>query len=368
MPSTSDRVRELIQASGLSQHAFALRIGLDDSKLSKSLSGARRFSSLDLARIAELSQVTVDWLITGEEPPLAVAARTTGGSAGAAIRAARRYSTLRSDMAALGYRQPWRPVITRADGGSYVDQGRRLANEALEAVRGAGRSVTEGNLAALVEEASGADVAVVDLGSAGFDGLAASSDDGKLIVLATSHVPARQRFTLAHELGHLLAGDDQGLHLDRDVFDKAQSKDASELRANAFAAAFLMPEETLRQAVGSTGLAAEAFAALACDLMVTPSALAFRLQSLRLIDAGTCDRYKLITAAKAASMSGRSAEFAQRVTEASTPRPPGLLVRDTYAAYEAGAATLRPYASLLGVDVDELRRALESERGAFDAP
>ena len=32
-------------------------------------------------------------------------------------------------------------------------------------------------------------------------------------------------------------------------------------------------------------------------------------------------------------------------------------------AYEAGATTLRPYANLLGVDVEELRQALEGARG-----
>lgn len=189
----------------------------------------------------------------------------------------------------------------------------------------------------------------------------------KLIVLAASHVPTRQRFTLAHELGHLLAGDNQDVHLDRDVYDKAQLKDPSEMRANAFAAAFLMPEALLRTALGSTGLTEHAFAALACDLMVTPSALAYRLLHLRLIDAGTCDRYKAITASRAASMAARGEEFAQRVAQASTPHPPGLLVRGSYAAYESGAATLRPYANLLGVDVDELRQALESEHETPDA-
>jgi hypothetical protein len=66
-------------------------------------------------------------------------------------------------------------------------------------------------------------------------------------------------------------------------------------------------------------------------------------------------------------MPGRGEEFAQRVIEASTPRLPGLLVRDTYAAYDSGASTLRPYANLPGVHVDELRLALESERGTHDA-
>lgn len=367
MANVPERVLDLIEASGLSRRAFGQRVGLDESKMSKSLSGARRFSSVDLARIADLCQVTVDWLITGEEPPLALAARTTSGNAATALDAARRYSTLRTDIASLGYPQPWQPVTARLGAGGYVEQGRRLAEQALARVAEVGRSVRAGNLAALVEEVFGADVAVVELG-AGFDGLAASSETVKLILLATSHIPARQRFTLAHELGHLLAGDNQEVHLDRDVYDKAQAKDPSEMRANAFASAFLVPDDLVRDAVGSTGLTAEAFAVLACDLTVTPSALAYRLLHLRLIDAGTCDRYKALTGARAANLAGRGEEFAAQVTDASRPRPPGLLARDTYAAYEAGAATLRPYATLLGADIDDLRRALESEHGTHDAP
>ena len=136
------------------------------------------------------------------------------------------------------------------------------------------------------------------------------------------------------------------------------------MRANSFASAFLMPETVLRAAVGSAGLSEAAFAALACDLKVTPSALAFRLQDLRLIDMGTCDRFRSLSAAKAAAIARRGEELAQRIALAHTPRPPGLLVRDAYTAYETGATTLRPYASLLGADVDELRQALESEQGA----
>jgi Zn-dependent peptidase ImmA (M78 family) len=366
MPGTADRVRHLLRESGLTQHDFATRIGLDDSKLSKALGGGRRFSSLDLARIADLCRVTVDWLITGDEPPLALAARSSGGSAGNAIREARRLSTMRSDIADLGFPQPWHPSMTDLGSGGWVDQGNRLADAALAQIEQFDSPVEQTDLADLVEAVFGADVAVLDLGS-GFDGLATSSEQVKLIVLATSQVPARQRFTLAHELGQLLAGDDQGVHLDEDVFDKAQAKTPSEMRANAFAASFLMPEATLRTAVGTAGLTEQGFAALACELVVTPSALAYQLKSLRLIDAGTCDRFRGLTGRRAASMAGRGGEFAKRVTEASRPRPPGLLVRDTYAAYDVGATTLRPYANLLGVDVEEIRRALDVESGAFDA-
>jgi Zn-dependent peptidase ImmA (M78 family)/transcriptional regulator with XRE-family HTH domain len=366
MPSTSDRVRDLIVESGLTQHDFALRIGLSDSKLSKALSGSRRFSSLDLARVADLCRVTVDWLINGEQPPLALAARATGGSASIAIHEARRLSTMRSDLADLGFPQPWRPPEIHLGKDGWVAQGARLAEVALAQVEQFGGTVEQGNLVELVEAVFGADVAVVDLGS-GFDGLATSSEEVKLIVLATSQVPARQRFTLAHELGHLLVGDDQGVHLDEDVFGKAQSRNPSEMRANSFAACFLMPQARLRAAVGTTGLTERDFAALACDLTVTPTALAYRLKDLRLIDAGTCDRFRVLTARRAASVSGRAAEFAKQVTEASRPRPPGLLVRDTYTAHDVGATTLRPYANLLGVDVEEIRRALDAENGALDA-
>jgi Zn-dependent peptidase ImmA (M78 family) len=367
MQDIPERVLSLIEASGVSRGDFARRIGLDDSKLSKSVSGTRRFSSLDLARIAEVCQVSVDWLVTGEEPPLAVAARTTSGEAGTALTAAKGYVAMRADMALLGYPQPWRPVPVPAAGGSYVEQGRALASAALARVREADRSVSEEDLPLLTEDVFGADVAVISLDD-GLDGMAASSADAKLIVLATSRVPPRQRYTLAHELGHLLAGDDQEVHLDRDVYDKAQARDPSELRANSFAAAFLMPEDLLRGAVGTDGLREQAFATLACELKVSPSALAIRLSQLRLVDSGTCDRFKRITGAKAASIAGCSEEFAQWITEANRLRLPGLLVRDTYAAYESGAATLRPYANLLGADVDHLRRELESEDGIDDLP
>jgi len=365
MEGIPGRVLSLIEASGLSRRAFAQDIGLDDSKLSKSLGGARRFSSLDLARVAERFGVTIEWLLTGEEPALALAARTTTGQARTALEAAKRYSVMREDLAAFGWEQPWRPLDVRALDGTYAERGRALAVAALARITSAGLPLTAADLPALIETAFGADVAVVLLDE-GFDGLSAASDEAKLIVAGTSAVPARQRFTLAHELGHLLAGDDQGVHLDKDIYDRAQAKDPSEMRANAFASTFLMPEGLLREAAGTSGLTEDGFAGLACDLKVTPSALAIRLQQLRLIDAGTCDRFRKLTAARAAAVSGRSAEFARRVADASSPRPPGLLVRDAYAAYEAGATTLRPYASLLGVDADELRAALEGDEGVAD--
>lgn len=69
-----------MDAASLSQAAFAERVGLSPDKLSKSLSGVRRFSSLDLARIAEATGTTVDYLLGGREPVRPRSAARSGGA------------------------------------------------------------------------------------------------------------------------------------------------------------------------------------------------------------------------------------------------------------------------------------------------
>lgn len=351
-----------MERSGLTIHGFAAHVDLEAGQLSKSLDGASDFSVVDLACIADACEVSVDWLLTGTEPPLAVAARTTTGNATEALAVAREYTSRRADLDSLGFPHPWRPVsVAPGAGSSYAAQGDALARAALKEIEQHGRSVTAENLAELIEEIFGADVAVAQFGS-GFDGLAAATHTAKLILLATTSNPARQRFTLAHELGHLLADDNQEVHLDRDIFDSAQKKDPSEQRANAFASALLMPEGTLRGALKAVGLNWVSFATLSCDLMVSPKTLGLRMLRLRIIDAGMRERYARMTASEAAHIAGRSDEFNQRAAVAEAPRLPGLLVRDTRAAYDAGKSTLRPYATLLGVDVDELANELDPEQ------
>ncbi|MFI7382354.1 TetR family transcriptional regulator C-terminal domain-containing protein [Streptomyces sp. NPDC049813] len=65
---TAARVREVIAAAGVSQREFARRIVMDPSKLSRSLSGTRRFTVAELARIAAEGRVDVGRLL-GARPP-----------------------------------------------------------------------------------------------------------------------------------------------------------------------------------------------------------------------------------------------------------------------------------------------------------
>lgn len=67
--SIAERIDGLISASGLSRHEFAQRAGLDPVRLTDALDGRRRFSSLDLALIGELTETNVIWLLTGRRLP-----------------------------------------------------------------------------------------------------------------------------------------------------------------------------------------------------------------------------------------------------------------------------------------------------------
>lgn len=356
----AQRVRELIARSGQSQGEFAVRAGLDPSKMSKSLSGTRRFTSLDLARIAELGGVTVDWLLGMDDTP-ALAARLSapaGSSVEIAVQEATRLTQLRADLAFLGYEQhltlPHHPLT----GDRWIEQGRQLATWALDLAREAGVDPSHTrDLAELIESVFGIDVAISEMPT-GFDGLACDKKHACLILVGTSTIPNRQRFTLAHELGHILARDDQDLLVDADIYDKHHGKQPSEIRANAFATAFLLPEDLLRAETADMTWTDDTFAKLVFRWWVSPSTLAWRLYNLGLISKELCAKFRVMTTREAARRADELGAFTEWIAAASRRRIPQLLLRDTFQAYLDGASTLRPFANLIGVDSETIRQAL----------
>ncbi|GGN79303.1 ImmA/IrrE family metallo-endopeptidase [Nocardia rhizosphaerihabitans] len=86
------------------------------------------------------------------------------------------------------------------------------------------------------------DVAVAEL-PAGIDGLSVVRGDFRLALINSKLPPTRQRFTLGYELGHIFAEDSENVLIDESV---AGSTTPREIRANAFAAEFLVPGEQLR--------------------------------------------------------------------------------------------------------------------------
>lgn len=77
------------------------------------------------------------------------------------------------------------------------------------------------------------------------------SGGAKFIGVNQSQAPTRQRFTIAHELGHALLHDGEELHIDKDFrinFRDAVSSLATnveEIESNTFAAWLLMPSQFL---------------------------------------------------------------------------------------------------------------------------
>lgn len=123
------------------------------------------------------------------------------------------------------------------------------------------------NLTAAVERAG---VCLVPIsGLAGVDGLSAWVDGVPVIGLSPSVPGDRFRFTLSHELGHLL------FH--------ARASETSEAEANRFAGALLFPEEDFAAAMPDRPMLRD-FIALKSSWGVAVAALVYRAHELDFID------------------------------------------------------------------------------------
>ena len=118
-------------------------------------------------------------------------------------------------------------------------------------------------------------------------------DQGVATIAINQHHSAnRQRFTLAHECGHLYLHASLGdrLWLDRErIFFRDSSSSAGdqyeEIEANQFAACLLMPEMLVRAAIMDSGVFNDNSASrLAERFQVSERAMNFRLISLGLIE------------------------------------------------------------------------------------
>lgn len=111
----------------------------------------------------------------------------------------------------------------------------------------------------------------------------------KFIGVNQSQASTRQRFTIAHELGHALLHDGDELHVDknfrinfRDVVSTLAT-DVEEIESNTFAAWLLMPSKFLIRQITSEHLDiddGDEVAKLAGKYQVSPQAMTYRLANL----------------------------------------------------------------------------------------
>lgn len=123
----------------------------------------------------------------------------------------------------------------------------------------------------------------------GISGLLVTRKGSSMICVEESHHENRQRFTMAHEIGHFVLGhrfaDDEQVHVDRVMMRSSKSSEGTdllEIEANQFAATLLMPEKLIAKELAKLGSAdmEEVVSALARRFKVSSEAMAIRLGAL----------------------------------------------------------------------------------------
>lgn len=120
-------------------------------------------------------------------------------------------------------------------------------------------------------------------------GILVRSIEGVTIGVNARHAPTRKRFTVAHELGHLLLHKGQEVRYDHHFRYSLRSEassagtDVEEVEANFFAASILMPDSMLKRDARTAFIDMDDDAAvgeLARDYKVSRQAMALRLARL----------------------------------------------------------------------------------------
>jgi Zn-dependent peptidase ImmA (M78 family)/transcriptional regulator with XRE-family HTH domain len=366
MPLTADvlasRILQALEASGFTQQTLANTINMESSALSKALSGKRNFKPLEVALISEALGVPVQSLLADpdlEPEPVSIAARVQPDSSPAVEEAlVRTEQILELDqlLRSRGFEAASMPRVPRPARGQPYEQGEVLAERARGKL-GIGDTDLPpeiGLLAAVIEDEFNIDIAIEPL-PPGLDGLAVTRPHYRLIMVNSTIPATRQRYTLGHEFAHILAGDGSEI-IDRDIL---AGKTPQEARANAFAAAFLMPATALRSAFkGSAAPTQTLVADLLGRYRVSLDALAFRLHNADIINAAGRDGVRRMTSARIGLRQGRATDLQARRERR---LPQGVLNR-AIEAYVKGRISIRPIANLVGIDPDTLLEELSPPR------
>lgn len=355
-----DRVRQVLRRSGMTDAQFAKQIDLDPTKLSKSLAGTRRFTSFELASIAAVGNTTVDWLLGGEDAAVAMATRLQEGAEpviGSALDRARSYAEVDATLRRLVGATPLSVLPPPPSSGLAIEAGPELAERALAVITDVGRlDDLREDPAQVIEDAFGVNVAF-EAFDEGLDGMAFATEGFRLVMVNSRISWSRQRFTLAHECAHILSrdgADPEGARIDRDVMNTGTGqRRIAEVRANAFAAAFLMPKADVG-ARFRDGVTEEGFACAVGRYRVSPSALAWRLVNLGLLRKAEAKPFQVMSSLQAARLGGWVPEFDELTLRQSRPRPPFALSMRAAQAFIEGTISARPLAAVLNVPAETL--------------
>lgn len=252
------RLKQAREACGLTQEEAAAEMGMGRATLAQLELGNRSVSGLELARFSHLYARDIREFVAPSFHSAGLAAvllRADDGS-GDRVRAALRgcialghqlrdleglLGITRSTGSVAAY-----PSVALTSRWEAIQSGTQTAVEERRRL-GLGSSAL-GDLPTLLET-QGIRTGLIPMPE-GVSGLMiADPTAGLFVVVNRDHSRVRQRFSWCHEYAHLLLDRARVGHVSRE----SERTELLEVRANVFAANFLMPEEGVRQYVGTLG-------------------------------------------------------------------------------------------------------------------
>ena len=224
-----------------------------------------------------------------------------------------------------------------------------------------------GDLVELIEQTTGADVAVLDPDD-GEHGLTMRDPVGGAVFIgiARSRNPMRQRSTLAHELGHLIF---------EDWANESEygARSFEEVRADAFARHLLIPVAGVREFLGEGKPVSEAdLSAVVQRFRVSPQIAAIAMRDAGYISEVTKTSWMSIWTPELATRHGWTDHYASLQDDSDRLRAPQALVTRAISGYVEGVVSAQALATLRGVSLDALLKELEdagvrqAQREAYD--
>ncbi|MHA3722690.1 ImmA/IrrE family metallo-endopeptidase [Leucobacter sp. HY1910] len=212
----------------------------------------------------------------------------------------------------------------------------------------------------LIEGLLGIDVAVMTMPGDLDAVMRRDPESGRVLIgVGTSRSPERQRFTTAHELGHVLFGEF------RDEVANGLHRDAAEQRADSFARHLLAPQQGVRRLVEKIPDELTMFAKISAIVRhfgVSPYVAAIQLRDIEVLTVEEFDAVKAKPASWYARRFGWAAERESLVVDALREQAPQRITTNAIEAYLLGQLSLRQLARVHGVnDVDEFERELVGE-------
>lgn len=203
-----------------------------------------------------------------------------------------------------------------------------------------------GDLVELIEQATGIDVAVLDVGPDEHGLTMRDPLRGTVFIgVARTRNPMRQRSTLAHELGHVLFED----WVDSDMGDWSDRSPA-EIRADAFARHLLVPIDGLREFIQpQLPVGLSTLSAVVQRYLVSPQIAAIAMQQTGCIDDALKQEWRTRSAPQLAARFGWADQYHLLQANSDRRRAPQRLLARAITGYVEGVLPAQAIATLRGI-------------------